>query len=148
MGGVSKAMDNNKEQVIKHLEMIQGVVNRLGHDSFLIKGWSMTILAAAVIFIARNAIQSEWIILVFLVPVIGFWILDGYFLWQERLFRKVYDDIRKRDTTDFEMNPMKHANKPKCSWLSSSFSVTLDIFYGIEIGFVLGVFFILKLGGC
>ena len=38
---------NDKEQVIKHLEIIQGVVNRLASNSFLIKGWSMTILSAA-----------------------------------------------------------------------------------------------------
>lgn len=136
---------DDKEQVIKHLEIIQGVVNRLGHDSFLIKGWSMSILAAGIILIARSGIQSEWIMLAFLVPVTGFWILDGYFLWQERLFRKVYDDVRGQETTDFAMNIMKHKNKSKRNWVVSMFSVTLNLFYGIEILFVLGVFFVLKL---
>ena len=131
---------NDKEQIVKHLEMIQGVVNRLGHDSFLVKGWSMTILTAGIIFIAKSEVQSGSIVLAFLIPVVGFWILDGYFLWQERLFRKVYDDIRGQETTDFAMNPMRHINKPKCSWRTSIFSVTLNIFYGIEVLFVLGVF--------
>lgn len=135
---------NDKEQVIKHLEIIQGVINRLGHDSFLIKGWSMTILAAGIVFIARSGTLSEWIILTFLVPVAGFWILDGYFLWQERLFRKVYDDVRGQEATDFAMNVRKHENEPKCNWVDSIFSVTLSMFYGIEILFVLGVFCILK----
>lgn len=134
----------DKAQVVKHLEMIQGVVNRLGHDSFLIKGWSMSILAAGIIFIARGEGQSRWVVLTFLIPVIGFWILDGYFLWQERLFRKVYDEIRKQETTEFAMDMMKHKNKQKCKWKDSMLSVTLNIFYGIEILFVLGVFFILK----
>ena len=44
---------DDKDQVVKHLEMIQGVVNRLAYNSFLIKGWSMTILAAAILFLAR-----------------------------------------------------------------------------------------------
>ena len=135
---------NDKEQIVKHLEMIQGVINRLGHDSFLVKGWSMAILTAGIIFIARSEVQSEYIVLAFLIPVVGFWILDGYFLWQERLFRKVYDDIREQETTDFSMNPMRHVNKPKCSWKASTFSVTLSIFYGIEFLFVLGVFLTLK----
>jgi len=135
---------NDKSQVVKHLEIIQGVVNRLGHDSFLIKGWSMAILVAGVVFIARSEIQSHWVVMAFLVPVIGFWILDGYFLWQERLFRKVYNEIRKQDSTDFAMNIMKHKSEPKCSWAASIFSVTLNIFYGIEILFVLAVFFALK----
>ena len=143
---------NDKEQVIKHLEMIQGVVNRLGHDSFLIKGWSMTILAAGIIFIARSQIQSACIVLTFIIPVIGFWILDGYFLWQERSFRKVYDEVRKQEATDFAMDAKKRKDKPKCNWLASMFSKTLMLFYGIEILFVLfvfGVFFYfqMKLGG-
>lgn len=137
----------DKEQVIKHLEMVQGVINRLGHDSFLIKGWSMTILAAGIIFVARSQIQSAYIVLTFIIPVVGFWILDGYFLWQERLFRKVYDEVRKQAKTDFEMNPIKHKDKPKCSWMASMFSVTLNVFYGMETLFVLIVFFILKTFG-
>ncbi len=123
---------------------MQGVVNRLGHDSFLIKGWSMAILAAGIIFIARSQVQSN-IALTFIIPVIGFWILDGYFLWQERLFRKVYDEVRTKETTNFQMNPMRHKDKPKCSWISSMFSVTLNIFYGVQILFVLIVFLSLKL---
>ena len=133
------------ERVLKHLEMIQGIVNRLGHNSFLIKGWSMTILAAGIIFIARSRIESEWFVLTFLIPVIGFWILDGYFLWQERLFRKVYDDIRKQETTDFDMKP---TSKKSCSFSCSMFSVTLIVFYMIEITFVFAAFFIIRyLGG-
>ncbi|SHA19705.1 hypothetical protein BTHERMOSOX_1623 [Bathymodiolus thermophilus thioautotrophic gill symbiont] len=36
---------DDKEQVVKHLEITQGVVNRLAGNSFSIKGWSMAILA-------------------------------------------------------------------------------------------------------
>ena len=135
----------DEDRVIKHLEMIQGVINRLGHDSFLIKGWSMATLAAGVIFIARNEIESGCIILAFLIPVIGFWILDGYFLWQERLFRQIYNDIRCQQNTDFKMDVMKHVNKPKCNWVASTFSVTLNIFYTIEIVFVSTVFTIISI---
>ena len=134
---------NGEEKIVKHLEMIQGVVNRLGHDSFLVKGWSMTLLAAAMIFIARNEISSEYLILLFALPVIAFWILDGYFLWQERLFRHIYNDCRKKDTTDFEMNPMKHIDKPKARWRAATFSITLNIFYGAQLLLVLAIFFLL-----
>ena len=112
---------NDREQIVKHLEIIQGVVNRLGHDSFLVKGWSMTILATGIIFMSRSGIQSRFLLLTFLIPVIGFWVLDGYFLWQERLFREVYNEIRKQETTDFAMNMMKHRNKPNCTRRSSIF---------------------------
>ena len=34
------------ERKLKHLEFIQGVVNRLGSNASLLKGWSMTVLVA------------------------------------------------------------------------------------------------------
>jgi hypothetical protein len=96
---------DDREQVVRHLEITQGVINRLANNSFLIKGWSMAILAAAILFIARsNSIYSEYLILTFLIPIFGFWLLDGYFLWQERLFRGIYDDVRQQEETDFKMN--------------------------------------------
>ena len=135
---------NGTEKVIKHLEMIQAVINRLGSNSFLVKSWSMTIIVAAMVLIAKQDIQNSYFVLLLILPALGFWILDGYFLWQERLFRQVYGEIRVRSDTDFEMNPMKHKNEPKCSWLSTFFSLTLVIFYSVEIAFTIGVFVMVK----
>ena len=133
---------NGTDKVVKHLEMIQVVINRLGSNSFLVKSWSMTIIVAAMILIAKPTMQNSPFILVLILPSVGFWILDGYFLWQERLFRQVYNEVRVQSDTDFEMNPMKHKNKPKCSWTSAIFSITLVIFYMVEIGFIVSVFLI------
>ena len=136
---------NGTEKVVKHLEMTQAVINRLGSNSFLVKSWSMTVIVAAMVLIARQNIQNPYFVLVLILPALGFWILDGYFLWQERLFRQVYNEIRTQSDTDFEMNPTKHTNKPKCSWLSAIFSLTLVIFYIIEIVFIIGVFVIIQM---
>ena len=133
---------NDKEQVIKHLEIIQGVINRLANNSFLIKNWSMTIISAAILFISRNQNYSEYIILSFLIPVLGFWILDGYFLWQERIFRGIYNDVRTQESTDFEMSISSQTKKIK--WIKAVFSKTLNIFYLIEISFIGITFFILS----
>ena len=127
---------NGTEKVVKHLEMTQAVINRLGRNSLLLKSWSMTILVAAMVLIARENLQNQYFVLVLLLPVVGFWILDGYFLWQERLFRQVYEEVRQQSDTDFKMDLGKHRDKPKCSWISSIFSVTLVIFYFIEGLFV------------
>ena len=86
---------DKQEKVVKHLEMTQGVINRLGSNSFLLKGWSMAIIAAAMVLVARAELDNPYIVLVFILAIIGFWILDGYFLWQERLFRQVYNEIRQ-----------------------------------------------------
>ena len=137
-----KAM-NGTEKVVKHLEMTQAVVNRLGRNSFLLKSWSMTILVAAMVLIARENLQNNYFVLTLFLPIVGFWILDGYFLWQEHLFRQVYEDIRQQTDTDFQMDLGKHKNKPKSSWISAIFSITLVIFYLIEALFVgaIGYFF-------
>ena len=136
---------NGPDKVVKHLEITQAVINRMGSNSFLVKSWSMTIIVAAMVLIAKPTMQNSPFILVLILPSIGFWILDGYFLWQERLFRQVYNEIRVQSDTDFEMNPMKHRNKPKCSWPSAICSITLGIFYIVEIAFIVAVFFLARM---
>ena len=136
---------NGTEKVVKHLEMTQTVINRLGRNSLWIKSWSIILIVAAMVLIAKQDMQNSYFVLMLILPTLGFWILDGYFLWQERLFRQVYSEIRVQSDTDFEMNPMKHKNKPKCSWLSAIFSVTLVIFYIVEIAFIIGVFVIIQM---
>ncbi len=125
------------DRVIKHLEIIQGVINRLANNSFLIKSWSMTILVAIILFLSRSdSPYSVYLVLSFSFPVIGFWVLDGYFLWQERLFRGIYNDVRNKADTDFNMDMPSQLKKPNNRWINSVFSVTLIIFYFIELSFL------------
>ena len=131
---------NGTEKVVEHLKMTQAVINRLGSNSFLVKSWSMTVIVAAMVLIAKPDMQNSYFVLALILPVLGFWILDGYFLWQERLFRQVYNEIRVQSDTDFKMDVLKHRNKPKCSWVSAIFSLTLVIFYSVEAMFTLFVF--------
>ena len=85
---------NGAEKVAKHLEMTQAIINRLGRNGFWIKSWSIILIVTAMVLIARQNIQNPYFVLVLILPAIGFWILDGYFLRQERLFRQIYDAIR------------------------------------------------------
>ena len=123
------------ERVTKHLEFIQGIVNRLGGNAFLLKGWSMTVLVGGSLLMIRFVPDQPLLALTLLLPVFGFWLLDSYFLWQERLFRAEYDRVRQQDETDYGMNPMLHSDKH--SWPGAFWSVTLKIFYFTEIAFVL-----------
>lgn len=134
---------DDAERMIKHLEMIQGVINRLAHNSFLIKGWSVAILSAGVIFIVRSGVQQEFLMLAFLMPVVIFWILDSYYLRQERLFRSLYDEVRGRETTDFSMDISPHMGKPANKRWNVFRSETLRTFYLAEIAFVLITFVIM-----
>ena len=130
----------DSEKVVKHLEMIQGVISRLGHDSFLVKGWSMSILVAGVILLMKSDVQFSWIALTLLVPVVVFWGLDVYFLRQERLFRAVYNYVREQNSTDFSMDTEMFKDNPECRILKVMCALTLAAFYGIEAALVAGVF--------
>ena len=116
------------EKVIKHLEMIQAVINRLAGNSFSIKTWSITVIAALIFFIARSDMSLNHLSCFFAIPVILFWALDGYFLWQEWAFRGLYDDVRVKASTDFAMRP-NPANLKWGKWLCKTVSPTLCLFY-------------------
>ena len=59
-----------------------------------------------------------------------FWILDAYYLWQERLFRAVYDSIRQKSEgeIDFEMKPQRFVSDER-TWSATFWSTTLRLFY-------------------
>jgi hypothetical protein len=81
----------NLDAKIAHLGFIQGVINRMGANSFLLKGWSITLVAA--VFALSSKDSDQRFVLLAYFPVIVFWILDAYFLHQERLFRKLYEKV-------------------------------------------------------
>jgi hypothetical protein len=84
--------DDNR---VKHLEMIQGVIARLGGNSFLVKGWAVTVSGA---FMGFAITGKEWeLAAAGLLPVALFWWLDGYFLRAERLFRGLHEAVRTSD---------------------------------------------------
>ena len=113
----------------KHLEFIQGVINRMARNSFLLKGWTITLVAALFAFFLKGG--SQCYVFVAFFPVAVFWILDGYFLSQERLFRALYDHVRKLNETeiDFSMNTNEYRKDKRNGWVCSMFSSTLLLFY-------------------
>jgi hypothetical protein len=125
----------------KHLELIQGVINRMASNSFHLKGWSVVLVSALFALAGANA-KVYFVCMAFL-PAIAFWVLDGYFLWQERMYRKLYDAVRKGgdEQSDFSMNAYNYeAEVP--SWPATCVSKTLLIFHGMVVGAVVGVFVI------
>lgn len=81
-----------EEQRLKHMDMIQAVITRMAENSFLIKGWSITLISALFALAANDT--NEMYAVLALLPALCFWGLDAYYLRQERLYRKLYDYIR------------------------------------------------------
>ena len=76
---------------IKHLEFIQGVITRMNSNSFQMKGWMVAIVSALLAIYADK--QNPTYALVAILPTLIFWGLDTYYLWQERKFRGLYNDV-------------------------------------------------------
>jgi len=121
---------------IEHLKMIQGVINRMSINSFLLKGWSVVFVTALFALAANNSNVSFIYIAYF--PALAFWALDGYFLWQEKLYRKKYDKVSEKDNSaiDFSMDTSSVSNEVD-SWDKVVFSKTLRLFHGSVIATIL-----------
>lgn len=72
----------------KHLDHLQAVITRHNSNSFLIKGWTITICTA--VFTIAGTWKEPILALVALVPVTVLWILDSFYLANERCFVSLY----------------------------------------------------------
>lgn len=125
----------------KHLEFIQGVINRMSNCSFLIKGWTITIIAAVFGLAAKDA-DIKYIIIAYMV-IPFFWLLDAFFLSKERQYRSIYNHVRlvEEKNIDFSMET-ETFNTDKNTWIRSFFSGTLNTFYIPLVVIVLIIMFI------
>lgn len=117
------------ESKLKHLEFVQNVINRMANTSFLLKGWSITIVAGLFAFSVKEGLAELLWLSILLTSV--FWCLDSYFLCQERRFRALYNHVRKlsENEIDFAMDPKTFKSEVQCHWYSTPFSITLWPFY-------------------
>lgn len=129
------------ENKTKHLEMIQGVINRLSTNSFLLKGWSVVLVSA--LFALSAADSNRAFVFLAYMPAFVFWGLDGYFLCEERKYRKLYDCVRNLDEAaiDFSMDttPM---TADAGVWARATISKTLLAFHGVLIVAIIVVMFL------
>jgi hypothetical protein len=118
---------------IKHLEFIQAVVARLATDSFLMKGWALTVAGAVYAFAAGH--RDPWVAAIGFMPAFAFWFLDAYFVRKERQFRALYDDVREPGTEIplFSMNINACEPLPSQRWTKVILSITLWPFYGLIV---------------
>jgi uncharacterized membrane protein len=113
----------------KHLEFIQASISRMSGNLFLLKGWSITLIAALFALAAKDTNKAYIIVAYF--PLFIFWFLDGYFLSMERRFRSLYEHVRKlkEEDIDFSMNTEPYKNDARNTWASALFSRTLFTYY-------------------
>ena len=93
----------------------------------MIKGWAVTLVSA----IFALSIENHKFSFIALFPILLFWWLDAFFLYQERLFRRLYNDVALKDDASitYSMNNVSY-KKNSDKICKAALSKTLLCFYG------------------
>jgi len=127
----------------KHLEFIQSVIARMGTNSFLVKGWSVTLVAALFALAAKDS-NPEFVFIAFL-PCVLFWLLDVYYLQQEKLFRDLYDSVRKHDVAvePYSLHTAKGWKRFR-KLLSALIAPAVWLFHAAVLAAIMGTIFAIR----
>ncbi|WP_171231029.1 hypothetical protein [Ruegeria sp. HKCCA6707] len=122
----------------KHLDFIMASISRMAQNSFLARGWCVTLTSALLAVLSRLEEPPTYTLV--LVPIVLFWVVDAYYLKLEREFRGLYDIVRllPEGEIDFSMNARQAQGN--VSIANTLFSGILVFIYGGLI--LLVVFFI------
>lgn len=129
---------------IKHLEFIQNVITRMNNNSFQMKGWMVALVSALLALYAST--QKHAFVLIAILPALIFWFLDAYYLWEERKFRGVYNDvagITKNNTIELFAMPVNLYTGGKYSFWDVLGSVTILPLYLPVIAILVGIYVLL-----
>ncbi len=66
-------MSESKDAAIEYFKILQNTINRMANNSFLLKGWIVTIFAAIVVLVGGT---SPWVWLSAIFAIVLFWFLD------------------------------------------------------------------------
>jgi hypothetical protein len=89
----TKILKNKESSAVQaHINMLQGIINRMAANSANCKTWTITILAAMLVLVVEDKICSDklWICYV---PIGLFFFLDCFYLRLEKKFRNTQNDF-------------------------------------------------------
>lgn len=124
---------DNETILQKEIDLIQNCINRMANNSFMLKGWSISLIAV-VLALTNDRLNALFLLCSVFIPLLCFWYLDAFFLRTERMYRKMYEWVLKeRKNGNFEfkydLNPQRF-EKDVDSILRTMISDTLLVFYG------------------
>lgn len=129
-----------KKYFLKEIEIIENIISRMANNSFIIKGWTITLVVISMLLS-----QDPKLRLFSIVPCIFFWGLDAYFLWLEKLYRALYDWVivnrLSTNTYLFDLNARTRFSNQVGSIFKVMVSPSLLLFY---LGLMILIFFLNK----
>jgi len=134
----------DKETLHKEIDLIQGVINRMASNSFLLKGWTVTIIVAVLALTKDTIVTNDitYFALILLIPLCVFWYLDAFFLHKEKCYRELYKwVIENRATSEeykYDLNYKRFEDNVD-SVLKIMRTSTIGVFYGIIALILIGI---------
>ena len=106
---------DKKEVLLKEIDLIQSCINRMAQNSFLVKGWTISLIAV-ILALLPEKIDIKILCAIGLVATLCFWFLDAFYLKMERLYRWKYEWVvlnrLHSDEYFYDLNP--HNSKMWC----------------------------------
>jgi hypothetical protein len=126
---------------LKHLEFLQAAIARMATNSFIFKGWAITIASALGAFAAANTKSA--LLAIALISTAMFWGLDGYYLWLERCFITLHDEVARKPSAEIDFCMRIDKTRAARRWISTCLRYHLLVFYGtIVLVEIVGIFFL------
>lgn len=85
---------------IAHLTMLQGVIARMGANSFTLKALSATFGSAAIAVLAAAEKPSPYYAVAAMIPIVIFWLMDAQYLRYERSYRRLFERVRRGEEVE------------------------------------------------
>ncbi len=116
---------------LKHLDHIQAAISRMATNSFLFKGWAITIASGLAAFGAADTKAA--LLAIALVTTNMFWGLDAYYLRLERGFIALHTIVAAKPEASIDFSMAIDKTKPVGKWLKACFRPHIWLFYGTII---------------
>jgi len=139
----------DKEILHKEIDLIQGVINRMASNSFMLKGWLISLIAV-VLALSKDSLFScnaIFVCSILCFPILIFWYLDAFFLHREKCYRALYEwVIKNRMSTNENIYSLdfRPYQKQVKSQFRIMFSHTIFPFYGLSFIILIIVILFIK----
>lgn len=145
-------MADNQNVLEKEIDLIQSCIKRMAQNSFVVKGWLITLVTVILALLPEN-VNTRGICIIVLLATICFWYLDAFFLRLERLYRWKYEWViaKRLKTMDYcyDLDPMNEnmwlpqkdgkSKKAPCV-VRVMLTKSLTLLYGIIAGVTVFIF--------
>lgn len=91
MTDVNDFLKADSSAVMKHIDMYQGIINRMAANSAACKQWAIGLVSAILVLVAEKGMEQAASLAV--IPAILFCFLDAYYLALEKQFRGAYSNF-------------------------------------------------------